>query len=118
MSDAGLDTWAQLFDQQNMFLGSGNSALPCIRVWIGKMESSAVRYVTKRNPYYWKIGPGGNQLLYIESVGINLISDPETAVLKTFMGEADPMGDYEGFMHCSLLKENEDMGTYGYCSGR
>lgn len=70
----------------------GNPELPTINPWIitqGYGSGSATRVAAKRNPFYWKVDPEGNQLPYIDTRTFDVISDVQVLVAKTLAGEID-----------------------------
>lgn len=64
---------------------------PTLDAWVPvRMEDGdPPRIVAERNPYYWKIDPGGRQLPYIDSVAFHLVpGSPDTRsweMMKTLM---------------------------------
>jgi len=62
--EAGFDHWFQLFLDKKDYVQ--NSAYPVITAWqsTGSMAGRTL-HTLKRNPYYWKVDPHGNQLPYL-----------------------------------------------------
>ena len=70
----------------------GNPDLPTINAWTitqGYGSGSATRVAAKRNPFYWKVDPQGNQLPYLDTRTFDVISDVQVLVAKTLAGEID-----------------------------
>jgi peptide/nickel transport system substrate-binding protein len=70
----------------------GNTELPTINPWVITQaygSGSATRVAARRNSYYWKVDPQGNQLPYLDTRTFDVISDPQVLVAKTLAGEID-----------------------------
>lgn len=48
--------------------------------------------VIERNPYYWKKGPGGRRLPYLDEVAFEVLGNEDTEVLRFRAGELDISG--------------------------
>jgi peptide/nickel transport system substrate-binding protein len=69
-----------------------NPDLPTLNAWVvtqGYGAGSATAVKAVRNPYYWKLDPEGNQLPYIDTLSLDILSDPQVLVAKTLAGEID-----------------------------
>lgn len=67
--------------------------------------------VLNRNPYYHKVDEAGNQLPYIDSVRVEILTDQEIVNMKIISGEID-FTKKTGLSDISLYKENEEQGDY------
>jgi ABC-type transport system substrate-binding protein len=73
------------------------------------------RLVAERNPYYWKTDPDGRQLPYIDSVDVEVIADPEVAVLRTGRGEFSLVPDeFMVVRNKPVLAEDRRQGGYHF----
>ena len=69
-----------------------NPDLPTLNAWVvtqGYGSGSATEVKAARNPYYWKVDTAGNQLPYIDTLSLDILSDPQVLVAKTLAGEID-----------------------------
>ena len=67
--------------------------------------------VMKRNPYFWKVDPEGNQLPYMDEVRVRFMADAEVRKLAASNGEVD-FGDAGTIKDIAVMKENEAKGGY------
>ena len=87
----GLDNWPALFQAKK----GGSSEFwamperPTITAWLAQNSITEPIHVLERNPYYYKVDTEGQQLPYIDRMERTTVTDPETALLKLFAGEAD-----------------------------
>ncbi|MEQ7126863.1 ABC transporter substrate-binding protein [Actinopolymorpha sp. B11F2] len=87
--DAGFEDWVALFlDRADWSL---NPDLPTLSPWTLETpyDGSGTRVVAKRNPYYWKVDPEGNQLPYLDGIEYQVLQTPEVVLLKALGGELD-----------------------------
>ena len=88
--DEGFGDWAQLFEARTDMWA--NPELPTLNAWlITQPIGEGNKVVATRNPYYWKVDPDGSQLPYLDEFVNELVTDPETMVLKATTGEFDLM---------------------------
>jgi len=101
---------------------------PVIRAWVAASDPRAgERFVTKRNPYYWKVDPEGNQLPYIDEVVYTFVQDKEMVNLQALAGQVDFQSRHLTGDNLSTFLENQDREDYrvvlnavgfpGDCSG-
>ena len=87
---AGQKSWTGLMTAKaDMY---SNPELPTLNAWVvaqGYGAGSATAVKAVRNPYYWKVDPAGNQLPYIDTLSLDILSDPQVLVAKTLAGEID-----------------------------
>jgi peptide/nickel transport system substrate-binding protein len=69
----------------------GNPDRPTMDPWLIRepYRGGATRVFMERNPYFWQVDTAGNQLPYLDSLTLPIISDVETIVLRTISGEID-----------------------------
>lgn len=99
VSDAGVNTWQELFAlRSDTWL---NPDKPSLNAWVVTTPLGAgSRVVAERNPYYWKVDAEGNQLPYIDRVVYEVVQDPQVLLLKALAGEID--------MIATLINEPEN----------
>ena len=61
--------------------------------------------VFKRNPYYWKVDPNGNQLPYIDRFVFHRVSNLETINLKAINGQIGMQSRYIQFTNYAMLMQ-------------
>jgi peptide/nickel transport system substrate-binding protein len=67
-----------------------NTERPVMTAWkISEWGPGATRLVAKRNPYYWKVDPAGNQLPYIDELVLTLFEEIEALNLRAIEGGFD-----------------------------
>ena len=111
----GLDNWPALFQAKK----GGSSEFwamperPTITAWLAQNSITEMIHVLERNPYYYKVDTEGKQLPYIDRMERTTVTDPETALLKLFAGEADylSMRAY-GVDSFSLAADYQEQGNY------
>ncbi len=107
--------WANLFnlkDVTNWELTSKNAiGFPVLYPWmLVKSTPTVQEYV--RNPYYWKIDAGGNQLPYIDKITSTYVQDVEMMSAKVIAGEVDLMRESAALNKMPLYKEYEEKSGY------
>jgi peptide/nickel transport system substrate-binding protein len=90
----GLPSWKELWEAKVAFNLSGinarnqNPELPTLTAWVfTNALGDGQRLNGERNPYYWKVDADGQQLPYIDTVALNLVSDREVILLNALNGE-------------------------------
>ena len=111
IKDAGFEHWFELYGAKgDMF---DNPKLPTWNPWVVATPKSAQRYIAKRNPYYFKVDPNGNQLPYIDEIAHDLVEESELYLTKAIAGELDMQSRHVGSAaNFPVLKENEAKGDY------
>jgi peptide/nickel transport system substrate-binding protein len=111
VSDAGLETWTQLFEQRASWLL--NPELPQITAWIVENAPDAIgRTTLMRNPYYYKVDSAGNQLPYVDRVEFSQIDSTDVALLRAAGGEVDLQIRAYGATELTPLSLNQEQGNY------
>ena len=111
----GLDNWPALFQAKK----GGSSEFwamperPTITAWLAQNSITELIHVLERNPYYYKVDTEGQQLPYIDRMERTTVTDPQTALLKLFAGEADylSMRSYD-VDSLSLAADYQEQGNY------
>ena len=113
-----LEDWNQLYFGKGGDGPAGlalwqNPELPVLLPWTVATPLTTDRLVCKRNPYYWKVDPEGNQLPYLDEVEIEVISNVETATLRTSNGEFTlPSTDVLTPQNKPVYARNQEKGDY------
>jgi peptide/nickel transport system substrate-binding protein len=108
--EEGYDNWWEAMYTHYWWNPLTDLSKPTMQPWIMK-ESTTVRRVYERNPYYWRTDPEGNQLPYIDTI-VSTIVDPEVYQLKITAGEVDVAYMGTSMANYTLYKENESTGDY------
>jgi peptide/nickel transport system substrate-binding protein len=89
----GFDTWQARFTNTANTWGYGaqNPDLPVLDPWV-PISRDTQGMIYERNPYYFKVDPEGNQLPYIDSLGVEYVTDLEVMNLKTISGDLSIAG--------------------------
>lgn len=116
VAKSGQNDWVGLMVQKaDMY---ANPDLPTVNAWVvteGYGKGSATRVKAVRNPYYWKVDPKGNQLPYIDSLSLDVISDPQVLVAKTLAGEIDFQDRHLAVpANKPVLYDGQKKGGYGF----
>ncbi|MGJ3249895.1 MAG: ABC transporter substrate-binding protein [Elainellaceae cyanobacterium] len=81
-----------------------------------KMERyvPAQRLIFRRNPYYWKQDPQGQQFPYVDRIIWQFLESDDTQLLRFRSGELDALGDAGALRpeDFSLLKREEERGDF------
>jgi peptide/nickel transport system substrate-binding protein len=89
---------------------------PAMTPWI-VTEMTATGNTWKRNPYYFKVDPEGNQLPYVNGVSQPPRPDPEAYLILMMGGQVDYEAWNTRIQDYPVLKENEDQGGYNVWLG-
>ncbi|NLD74878.1 MAG: hypothetical protein GX649_19435, partial [Chloroflexi bacterium] len=66
-----------------------NPDKPSLYAWLPNERPPQALQTYTRNPYYWKVDIGGNQLPYIDEIRSVRLADDEAILLKIIAGEMD-----------------------------
>jgi peptide/nickel transport system substrate-binding protein len=108
--EEGYDNWWEAMYSHYWWNPLNDLNLPTIQPWV-MTESTTIRRVYERNPFYWKVDPENNQLPYIDRI-VSEIVDPEVYQIKMTAGEADLAYLGTSLANYTLYKENEGSGDY------
>lgn len=90
-----------------------NTERPVMTAWkISEWGPGATRLVAKRNPYYWKVDPEGNQLPYIDELVLTLFEETEALNLRAIEGGFDFQFRRISLSNYPAFQLNKD--RYGY----
>lgn len=96
IKEAGVANWTELFIKKCAVDTEANERWqnpdrPTMEPWVIKdpYVGGATLVTLKRNPYYFKVDPEGNQLPYIDDLSVSVNADKQTLVLKVVNGEID-----------------------------
>lgn len=103
--------WRGLFVEMGRQYKLTNPDLPSLQPWVNTTRPPAERFLFRRNPYFHRVDPQGQQLPYIDEVEINLAS---TGLIpaKAGSGEVDLQARYLRMDNYTFLKEGEQNGHY------
>lgn len=103
--------WRGLFVSKGRQYKLTNPDLPSLQPWINTTPPPAERFIFKRNPYFHRVDPHGQQLPYIDEIEINLAS---TGLIpaKAGSGDVDLQARYLRLDNYTFLKEGEENGNY------
>ena len=90
-----------------------NPDRPVLNAWMPVSLEPGNRLILERNPYYYAVDTGGNQLPYIDRLDVSFSENAEVLKLRIFNGDVN----FHAHPHLSLrdlavLKENEAKGDY------
>ncbi len=109
VEDAGFETWDQLLRDRGR-VGSTIPAqvdLPGMTAFI-RVDDAPDHHSYERNPYYWKVDTEGNQLPYIDSTLIHIITDREVSLAKLIAGELTFAGRQAQLKDMELYGQNRE----------
>jgi len=109
------DEWWQLFNLKDFTNWEQTQAasigFPVLTPWCLVKASGGV-YEWERNPYYFKVDTGGNQLPYIDKITSTQVQDVEMVNMKVLTGEVDFLRESAVLVNIPLYKQNEEKGGY------
>ncbi|MGH6931819.1 MAG: ABC transporter substrate-binding protein [Dongiaceae bacterium] len=111
LEDSGQPSWAALHNRKDNMYRNDNPELPTLEPWILATKPPSERFIFKRNPYYYRVDAEGRQLPYLDSVALQM-SDTKLIPAKVAAGEADLAARYLRFDNFTILKQNEERGSY------
>lgn len=113
--------WVELFTAKSgLIWGIGDNAdLPSVWPWqVTRSFADGQRVVLERNPYYWKVDPGGRQLPYLDRVIFDIMNDTEVMMLKALHGELNmevgPDTRFTNPANKPVLARNREKAGYGF----
>jgi peptide/nickel transport system substrate-binding protein len=121
-ADQKLPSWGQLYSKMTgSSPGTGRSLWynpdqPSLLGWlVVNPLGQGSRVVVRRNPYYWKVDPDGNQLPYLNEVVYDVVEKVDTLVLKALNGEIDMMDRHIGTdTNKAVFSDNKAKGQYDF----
>ena len=115
-TEAGFEDWVTYYNEDRARL-SRNPDRPTITPWVYLSLPGDQVYRLERNPYYFSVDPAGNQLPYIDTIAMELVSDREVLNLKLMQGEIDFQHRHVRFGNFPVLKDNEQKSDYRVVEG-
>lgn len=110
LAESGFEQWFQLFNQKAD--PNQNPEIPVVTAWMVESPISAQRMVLKRNPYYWKVDPVGNQLPYIDEITLDFVDNIDVVNLRVIGGEVDMQGRHVLINNYPVLIDGAEQGDY------
>ncbi len=111
VAEANVDDWTQLYSDKNTY--HLNVERPVHYHWIPKNTWTDEFVVAERNPYFWSVDRGGNQLPYIDKVTFRDFSDKQVALMWAVNGEIDCQARHlYGFENLTMFEESAERGDY------
>jgi peptide/nickel transport system substrate-binding protein len=98
--------WRALHFTMDRWYRNTNPDRPSLDPWINVTTPPAQRYEFRRNPYFHRIDPSGQQLPYLDAIVID-ITDAKLVPAKAGAGETDLQARYLGFDNYTVLKAAE-----------
>jgi len=98
--------WASLHNRLDDLYKNDNVDLPSLQPWINTTKPPSDRFRFKRNPYFHRVDPKGQQLPYIDQVMVQIASSGIIPA-KTGAGDSDLQARYLRFDNYTFLKESE-----------
>jgi peptide/nickel transport system substrate-binding protein len=108
--DAKYDNWILYFKFLNDF--SKNPDLPTLTPWKTVSPITTQQWICERNPYYFAVDTGGNQLPYIDRVQLTLAENLEVLNLRAIAGEYDHQERHVDLGKLPVYLENQEKGNY------
>ena len=103
--------WATLHNKMDNLYRNDNIDLPVLQPWVCISKPSASRLIFKRNPFFHRVDPKGQQLPYAGSF-VFTIANNKLIPAKTGTGEVDLQARYLRFDDYTFLKEGEERSPY------
>jgi peptide/nickel transport system substrate-binding protein len=106
-----LKAWAANHNRLDNLYKFDNPELPTLQPWRNTTAAPATRFVGKRNPYFHRVDPAGNQLPYIDEL-IFTVSESKLIPAKAASGDTDLQARGLRLQDATFLKENEERSNY------
>ncbi len=110
LEESGFEQWFQLFNQKAD--PNQNPESPVVTAWMVENPITTQRMLVKRNPYYWKVDPEGNQLPYIDEIALEFADNIEIVNLRAIEGALDMQARHILINNYPVLIENAEQGDY------
>ncbi|MFW6270299.1 MAG: ABC transporter substrate-binding protein [Bacillota bacterium] len=107
------DHWYQLFNDRSSYNYSLplDKELPTLGPYVLEEKSSSKR-IFKRNPYFWKVDPEGNQLPYVDRIRTEIASDFEVVQGMIMSGDVDVVALNSSVKNYPMYRKYEEEGNY------
>lgn len=103
--------WTALHTRMQRQRRPENPKLPSLQAWTNTTPPPSTRYIFKRNPFFHRVDPNGQQLPYIDRIVMAIVSKDVIAA-KSGTGEADLQARYLQFSDVPYLKRGEKKNNY------
>lgn len=103
--------WSALHNKLDNLYRNDNLDLPVLQPWRIITKLSSNRLTFKRNPYFHRVDPEGNQLPYADAFVFEIASN-KLIPAKAGTGEVDLQARYLRFDDYTFLKQGEDRSPY------
>ncbi len=123
VEEAGEPSWLELFMKRGITVYSTptialwtNVDLPRLHGWtLVEPYGTGTRMLVRRNPYYFKVDPEGNQLPYLDEIRYDLLEESEVLLLRASAGEIDIHSRHiTTNTNKPVLAENRETGEYDF----
>jgi peptide/nickel transport system substrate-binding protein len=123
VADAGVASWQELFMNMGVTIYSTptialwtNVDLPRLHGWtLVEPYGGGTQMLVRRNPYYFKVDPDGNQLPYLDEIRYELLEESEVLLLRASSGEIDIHSRHiMSNTNKPVLAENRETGEYDF----
>lgn len=103
--------WAALHNRLDSMGDEANPDMPTVYPWRVANGAPASRFFFRRNPFYHRVDPNGQQLPYVDEIVIDLAS-PGLFAAKANAGEVDLMSRGLDMADIPVLKQGEKAQRY------
>ncbi len=103
--------WVSLHTRNGHLYKFNNPELPTLQPWYNTTNAPAERFVFKRNPFFHRVDPDGQQLPYLDEVLIHIAS-AGLIPAKTGAGESDLQARYLRLDNYTFLKAGVQKSGY------
>ena len=107
---AGFDGWVSYI--KNRLDWRLNPELPTLGPWKTVSPINTPTWGLERNPYYYGIDTGGNQLPYIDKINMTLAENLEVLNLRAIAGQYDLQERHTALAKLPVFLENRSKGNY------
>ena len=111
VEEGNFRNWAAIHTRLGRQYRPENPEMPTLQPWHNTTAGPSKRFEFKRNPYYHRVDPNGQQLPYIDNV-VLLMGSTDLIPAKAGAGESDLQARYLSFDDYTFLKQGEDQRDY------
>lgn len=111
IQELGQRNWAALHNKLDNMHRFDNPELPTLQPWMNTTALPSDRFIFKRNPYFHRVDPKGQQLPYIDEIVIT-ITDKKLVPAKAGVGESDLQARGLKLKDFTFLKQNSNSHDY------
>lgn len=111
VEDGEYRNWAAVHTRLGRQYRPENPEMPTLQPWQNTTNGPSKRFEFKRNPYYHRVDPNGQQLPYIDEV-VLLMGSSDLVATKSGSGETDLQARYLRFDDYTFLKQGEEEQGY------